>query len=126
MPRKKGFVMDYAHLIREEDYVQARADEYVWQLARGLGVSRRRLFQLLAAGGAATALSRWSNPQVSLAQPAPPPVVKPTPQELFNDFGSNKEMRWEHLYARGYQVPHELFLYVTIREHPWSMRQHGV
>jgi DMSO/TMAO reductase YedYZ molybdopterin-dependent catalytic subunit len=40
--------------------------------------------------------------------------MKPTPKELFNDFGSNKEMRWENMYARGYLVPNELFF---VRNH---------
>ena len=106
--------MGYENLSREEDYVQSRVDEYVWQRARELGVSRRRFFQILTAGGAAAALSARSSPQAWSAQTAPTPVVKSTPQELFNDFGSNKEMRWENMYERGYLVPHELFF---VRNH---------
>ena len=49
--------MKYEKLTREEDYFRSRADEYVWQRARELGVSRRRFLQTLAAGGAATVLS---------------------------------------------------------------------
>src|SRR6185503_1661910 len=105
--------MEYEKLIREDDYLQSRADEYVWRCARHLGVSRRRFFQILAAGGTAAALSHRFGPK-AWAQAAPAPVIKPTPKELFNDFGSNKEMRWENLYERGYLVPNELFF---VRNH---------
>ena len=47
--------MGYEKFAREEDYWQSRADEYIWRGARELGISRRRFFQILAAGGAATA-----------------------------------------------------------------------
>src|SRR5262249_21439620 len=46
-------------------------------------------------------------------------VVKPTPAEFFNDFGSNKEMRWEVMYSRGYVVPNELFF---VRNHSRTAR----
>ena len=105
--------MAYEKFIREEDYLQSAADEYAWRRARDLGVSRRRFFQMLAMGGAAAALSGRLAPQV-WAQAAPTPVVKPTPKDLFNDFGSNKEMRWENMYERGYLVPNELFF---VRNH---------
>ena len=55
--------MEYEKLTREEDYLQSRADEYVWRCARELGVSRRRFFQILAAGGAAAALSGRFEPK---------------------------------------------------------------
>ena len=106
--------MPYESFIREEDYLQSRADEYIWQRAKELGVSRRRFFQILAAGGAVAALSGRSSSRAWAAQTAPTPVLKPTPKELFNDFGSNKEMRWENMYERGYLVPNELFF---VRNH---------
>jgi len=105
--------MAYENLIREEDYLQFRADEYAWRRARDLGVSRRRFFQILAAGGAAAVLSHRLGPK-AWAQAAPTPVIKPTPKEWFNDFGSNQEMRWENLYERGYLVPNDLFF---VRNH---------
>src|ERR1044072_2091802 len=98
---------------REEDYLYSRAEEHVWRRARDLGVSRRRFFQLLGAGGAAAALSGGLASK-TWAQAAPTPVIKPTPKELFNDFGSNKEMRWENMYGRGYLTPSELFF---VRHH---------
>lgn len=106
--------MEYEKLTREEDYLQSRADEYIWQWAKELGVSRRRFFQILAAGGAAAALSGGARRKARAAEAAPAPVIKPTPKELFNDFGSNKEMRWENMYERGYLVPNELFF---VRNH---------
>ena len=105
--------MGYEKLISEEEYFQSRADEHVWQRARDLGVSRRRFLQILAAGGAAAALTGRLAP-MAWAQTAPTPVVKPTPKELFYDFGSNKEMRWENMYDRGYLVPNDLFF---VRNH---------
>jgi hypothetical protein len=39
-------------LQNEALYQAARADEFMWQRARALGISRRRLLQWLAAGGA--------------------------------------------------------------------------
>ena len=105
--------MAYEKFTREADYFQARSDEYAWRRARELGISRRRFFSILAAGGAAAALSGRIAPKV-WAQAAPSPVVKPTPKELFNDYGSNKEMRWENMYERGYLVPNELFF---VRNH---------
>jgi DMSO/TMAO reductase YedYZ molybdopterin-dependent catalytic subunit len=46
-------------------------------------------------------------------------VLKPTPPELFFDYGSNKEMRWEQLYQRGYVVPNALFF---VRNHTRTPR----
>jgi DMSO/TMAO reductase YedYZ molybdopterin-dependent catalytic subunit len=106
--------MAYEELTLEEDYWQSRADEYIWRRARELGISRRRFFQILTAGGAAAALSGRSGAKAWAGQAAPAPVVKPTPKELFIDFGSNKEMRWENMYERGYLVPNELFF---VRNH---------
>ncbi|HEX2386894.1 MAG TPA: molybdopterin-dependent oxidoreductase [Candidatus Binatia bacterium] len=105
--------MAYENFTGEADYLHARADEDAWRRARGLGVSRRRFFQMLAGAGAAVTLAGRVAPKV-WAQPAPGPVIKPTPKELFNDYGSNKEMRWENMYDRGYLVPNELFF---VRNH---------
>jgi DMSO/TMAO reductase YedYZ molybdopterin-dependent catalytic subunit len=106
--------MFYKNFTREDDYWDSRADEYIWRRAKELGVSRRRFFQILAAGGAVTALRGRSSSKAWAAQTAPTPVLKPTPKDLFYDFGSNKEMRWESMYGRGYLVPNELFF---VRNH---------
>ncbi len=53
------------------------------------------------------------------------------PPELFTNFGSNFEMRWENMYGRGYVVPNDLFF---IRDHSstpkidvasWKLRVEG-
>lgn len=109
--------MAFAKFVREPDYRQARADQHLWSGARQLGVSRRHFLQILA--GATAALHYGSVPRAWGADAAPTPVIKPTPKELFNDFGSNKEMRWENLYERGYLVPNELFF---VRNHTRTPR----
>jgi sulfane dehydrogenase subunit SoxC len=106
-------------MVEEESYQQARADEFVWKGARALGVSRRRFLELLAAGAGAGTLGSGVRFQRASAAPAPDLVVKPTPPEFFNDFGSNKEMRWEVMYSRGYLVPNELFF---VRNHSRTAR----
>ena len=110
--------MHHADLRDERLYQEVRADEYAWHQARRLGISRRRLLQLMAASTAATVLGgRLAR---ALAQQPPAPlVVKPTPPDLFYDFGSNKEMRWENMYGRGYIVPNELFF---VRNHTRTPR----
>ncbi|MDR7593556.1 MAG: sulfite oxidase, partial [Armatimonadota bacterium] len=113
--------MDDQDLREEGLYLQARREERVWQESRQRGISRRRLLQVLAAGTAATALAGVAGGRGrTRAAPAPAElVVKPTPPEWFYDFGSNKEMRWENLYGRGYLVPNELFF---IRNHTRTPR----
>jgi len=103
----------------ERTYRQARDDERWWALARARGVSRRRLLQLLAAGAAAAGAGRLPRGRRAEGAPASDLVVKPTPPEYFIDFGSNKEMRWEVMYTRGYEVPNELFF---VRDHSRTPR----
>ncbi len=108
----------------EQAYAEARADEKIWKGARALGISRRRFLALLAAGGGAALLGGLGGaagrPRAVAAAPAPTDlIVKPTPPEYFNDFGSNKEMRWEVMYGRGYEVPNELFF---VRDHSRTPR----
>jgi sulfane dehydrogenase subunit SoxC len=102
----------------EGEYRQARSEEYRWRLAGRLGLSRRRFLQAAAGAGAAVALGGPSVRRAE-AQTAPAVVVKPTPADLFNDYGSNKEMRWEAMYQRGYLTPTELFF---IRNHTKTPR----
>jgi sulfane dehydrogenase subunit SoxC len=102
----------------EEEYRQARSGEYRWRLSRRLGLSRRRFLQVAGWAGTAVALGGPSARSAE-AQTAPVPVVKPTPADLFNDYGSNKEMRWEAMYQRGYLTPTELFF---VRNHTKTPR----
>jgi sulfane dehydrogenase subunit SoxC len=108
-------------LQNETLYQAARADEFIWQRARALGISRRRLLQWLAAGGASVLVGGAWPRQVQAAQAASAQqlVVKPTPPELFFDYGSNKEMRWQNMSQRAYVVPNELFF---VRNHTRTPR----
>jgi sulfane dehydrogenase subunit SoxC len=93
----------------------ARAEAERWHYATPRRLSRRHLVQLLMASGAA---ATWGSghPRSAQAQTAPGSdlVVKPTPSEHFFDYGTNKEMRWETMYGRGYLVPNDLFF---VRNH---------
>ena len=110
--------MSHEEFASEEEYRQARGDERAWRLARSLGLSRRRFLTTLGGASVVSALPGVTRP--AAAQTAPPaPVVKPTPPELFNDYGSNKEMRWETLYRRGYLTPNEAFF---VRNHTRTAR----
>ena len=108
-------------LQHEALYQVARADEFMWQRSRALGISRRRLLQWLAAGGASVLVGGAWPRQVQAAQAASSQelVVKPAPPELFFDYGSNKEMRWQNMSQRGYVVPNELFF---VRNHTRTPR----
>jgi DMSO/TMAO reductase YedYZ molybdopterin-dependent catalytic subunit len=105
----------------EAQYHEVRADEFLWQRSRALGISRRRFLQWLATGGAAVLVGGPWPRQLQAAQPASAQelVVKPTPPEWFFDYGSNKEMRWQSMSGRGYVVPNELFF---VRNHTRTPR----
>jgi sulfane dehydrogenase subunit SoxC len=115
-------------LLDQETYREARTDRYIWEQAKAAGLSRRRFLQVLSAGAGAAALSgavpagaraQTQPPPPTQPQPSPDLVVKPTPAEFFYDYGSNREMRWEILYRRGYLVPNELFF---VRDHSRTPR----
>jgi sulfane dehydrogenase subunit SoxC len=108
-------------LLDEHTYGEVRADQAIWRRAKGAGLSRRRFLQILTAGAGAAAtggVRPWAV-HAQTVQTATDLVVKPTPPEFFNDLGSNKEMRWEVLYTRGYVVPNELFF---VRNHSRTAR----
>jgi DMSO/TMAO reductase YedYZ molybdopterin-dependent catalytic subunit len=102
-------------------YHARRTDELLWQQAKQRGMSRRRLLQVIAAGGASVAFGGVRLGYTQGTQPAASQelVIKPTPPHLFFDYGTNKEMRWENLYGRGYLVPNELFF---VRNHTRTPR----
>ncbi len=110
-----------ANLMDEASYQAARADELLWRRARELSISRRRLFQLVAMGASSVLLPcGWPwHPRGAQAASPGDLVIKPTPPELFFDYGSNKEMRWEQMYQRGYVVSNELFF---VRNHTRTPR----
>src|SRR6266850_909197 len=82
-------------LQHEALYQAARADEFMWQRSRALGISRRCLLQWLAAGGASVLVGDAWPRQVQAAQAASSQelVVKPTPPELFfeNAYGKKAQ-----------------------------------
>jgi DMSO/TMAO reductase YedYZ molybdopterin-dependent catalytic subunit len=102
----------------EEEYRHARAVEHAWRLAKDLGLSRRRFLEAVGAAGAFAALTGLAA-RPAAAQTPPAPVLKPTPPELFTDYGSNKEMRWDSLYPGGYLTPNEAFF---VRNHTRTAR----
>ena len=108
-------------LLDERTYKQVRTDQLVWKRAKAAGLSRRRFLEVLTAGAGAAAVG-GVGPRAADAQTPGDLVVKPTPAEFFNDFGSNKEMRWEVMYSRGYVVPNELFF---VRNHSRTARVDG-
>lgn len=85
----------------ERVYQVVRTDALLWQRARDLGISRRRLLQLLTVGGASVVLAGvWPRrAQRALAASVSELVVKPTPPELFVDHGSNKERHWDERFS---------------------------
>ena len=105
-------------LLDEHTYGQVRADQIVHKRARAAGLSRRRFLQILSAGTGAAVIGGVRSRAVN-AETTTDLVVKPTPPEFFYDLGSNKEMRWEVMYTRGYVVPNELFF---VRDHSRTAR----
>ena len=97
-------------LLNEQIYDRERMDEFLWQRATKLGLSRRRFLHLVATSArVAATVGLPSRHREVLAGPADHAIIKPAPPELFVRNGSNLEMRWEVMYNRGYLVPNELF-----------------
>lgn len=127
--------MSNKDLLNEQLYDRARADEFIGQRAKLLGISRRRLVQLLSAGASAATvglLPLHKKTNKAIAQTAKPsPIIKPTPPEFFVQNGSNLEMRWEALYKRGYLVPTAMFYVRNNNPTPkidlatWQLRVEG-
>lgn len=110
-------------LLDEAGYDGLRLTQWRTGQARADGLSRRDLLRLSAGAGLAAI--------AGLAMPARPaaaalvgpstidstitgPIVKPLPPELFYDYGSNAEMRWEAMTGQGYLVPVDRFF---VRDH---------
>ncbi len=105
-------------LLDEQTYEHERADEFIYERAKAAGLSRRRFLQVLTAG-AGLAFLEAGSPRPAGGASDTDLIVKPTPPEFFYDLGSNKEMRWEVMYTRGYLVPTELFF---VRDHSRTPR----
>jgi sulfane dehydrogenase subunit SoxC len=106
------------NLLDEHTDRPVRAGQLVRERAKSAGLSRRRFLQTLTAGAGAAAIGAAAQRAVD-AQAPTDLVVKPTPPEFFYDLGSNREMRWEVMYKRGYVVPNELFF---VRNHSRTAR----
>jgi sulfane dehydrogenase subunit SoxC len=100
-------------LKNEAIYAQDRMDRELWSLRQRTGLSRRRLLQWLSVGGGAAALGIIPGLS-SLAHADHTPVIKPTPEDKFYNWGTNREMRFEAMKGRGYLTPNELFF---VRNH---------
>ncbi|MEV6491335.1 sulfite oxidase [Actinoplanes sp. NPDC051633] len=83
-----------------------------WLRGDAAGFSRRDLFKLSAAIGAAPAFI-GATPAVARAAAAGP-IVKPLPAELFTVLGTNAETRWSALRDVGHLVPLDRFF---VRNH---------
>jgi sulfane dehydrogenase subunit SoxC len=98
----------------ESVYDQDRIERHLWQLERTTGLTRRQVLKLMAAGLGAAAAGGVIPVTMRQAWATCSGVVKPTPPDLFITLGTNREMRWEAMRARGYLVPKELFF---VRNH---------
>lgn len=106
--------MTESNPVAEHTYDDLRARQWLAGQADGGNVSRRELFRLAAAMGAAVA-GVGSAPGPAHAAPASSgPIVKPLPPELFISVGSNAEMRWEAMAGQGHLVPTDRFF---VRNH---------
>lgn len=65
-------------------------------------LTRRTLLAGAGALGAAALTSQWGSAPAFGAAPA---ILKPTPPELFRDFGTNAEMLWSSVDPRAYLTP---------------------
>jgi sulfane dehydrogenase subunit SoxC len=120
-------------LLNEQIYQKARADEQLWTKAKVLGISRRRLVQILTAGAGAATFNLLPRGKVNAEEEITDPnaLVKSKPSDWFVKAGSNLEMRWENMYNKGYIVPDRLFF---VRNHSvtprldaanWSLKLSG-
>ncbi len=116
----------------EQAYEAERAEQLGQRLEQQLGISRRRLLQLAAAGvPLLSVLGRdaLATPEAraQATAPVPPPaaaaglvgvaggpILKPLPPEWFDLFSTNAEMRWDAVPGLGYEIPAERFF---VRNH---------
>ncbi|WP_414618942.1 sulfite oxidase [Calothrix sp. CCY 0018] len=121
----------------QDDYLQARVDEYIWQESRNNGLSRKRFLQILASivggtaiGGLAIPASARSQQKTSVKSNGSK-IIKPLPPGYISHTSGSLEMNWEAMYGRGYIVPNDWF-YVHNRSKPkaidlstWRLRVEG-
>jgi DMSO/TMAO reductase YedYZ molybdopterin-dependent catalytic subunit len=110
-------------------YEETRTDQYLWQRAKAMGLTRRQVLKLMAAGAGAAALGFPGPTRQAGANHVQ--VVKPTPADRFVNHGSNRETLWSAMADEGYLTPNELFF---VRNHTrtphidpatWRLRVEG-
>jgi DMSO/TMAO reductase YedYZ molybdopterin-dependent catalytic subunit len=101
----------------EQHYDRDRLERHVWARQRAMGLTRRQMMTRLA-GVAAGAAAFGALPVRSFAQ-ALPPIVKPTPEDVFRILGTNRETRFEAFKGAGYLTPAPLFF---VRNHTTTPR----
>ena len=121
----------------QDDYLQARVDEYIWQESRNNGLSRKRFLQILASIAGGTAIGGLAIPASARSQQKTSvksngsKIIKPLPPGYISHTSGSLEMNWEAMYGRGYIVPNDWF-YVHNRSKPkaidlstWRLRVGG-
>ena len=120
----------------QDDYLQARVDEYIWQASRNNGLSRKGFLQILtsiaggaAIGGLAVPGSARSQQRSIISNESK--IIKKLPPGYISHTSGSLEMNWEAMYERGYLVPNDWF-YVHNRSKPkpidfssWRLRVEG-
>ena len=95
-------------------YDATRAEQLSFSLGRTHGLSRRELLKLGAAGLPLLAgFARPAAPRAARADNGSP-ISKPLPSQLFVNYGSNAEMRWDAVSGLGYTIPNDRFF---VRDH---------
>ncbi|NJL80621.1 MAG: sulfite oxidase [Richelia sp. RM2_1_2] len=123
MPYKRGNSL--SNDFDQEDYLQARVNQYIWQKSRYLGLSRQRFLRILGSIAGATAMGGLAVPASAQGQQIgsksfkskESKIIKPLPPGYISHSSGTLEMNWEAMYGRGYLVPNDWF-YVHNRSKP--------
>lgn len=102
----------------EFTYDQDRLDRHVVATARATGSSRREILKGVLAMGAGSLAGFGGSTPRAFAQELPP-IVKPTPPELFRTLGTNRETLFEAFKGEGLLTPASKFF---IRNHTRTPR----
>lgn len=114
----------------EAIYEEEKRERWLFEQRRALGISRRGLLKMFAAGAGAAALGVVPT-FTRRASACHTVTVKPTPTSLFINHGSNFETRFEAFANTGYLTPNDLFF---VRNHSctphidasqWRLRLYG-
>ncbi|GAA3129096.1 sulfite oxidase [Streptomyces rectiviolaceus] len=103
----------------EEEYDRRRRAQWLAGEARADGVARRDMLRLLAAAGAAGAVSSLGAPRANAAAPAAAGIVKPLPADRFTIRGTNAETKFEALAQTAHLTPASHFF---VRNHTATPR----